>query len=52
MTEDEAKALKSKLYSEADRMHLSGARRDAYVFGALRRAGWRPKRERQETRKG
>lgn len=45
MSEEEAKQLKRKLFSEADLKGLRGPARDAYVYGSMRRAGWRPKRE-------
>lgn len=40
------KALERKLRRLARKMGLRGDRRDAYVYGALRNTGWRPKRER------
>ena len=30
----------------ADKKGLTGKRRDAYIYGAKRRAGWVPRRER------
>lgn len=36
--------LERRLRAEAVRKGLSGKRANAYVFGTLRRAGWRPKR--------
>lgn len=38
------KKLEKKLRAEAVRKGLTGTRANAYVFGSLRRTGWRPKR--------
>ena len=37
------KALEEKLKKEAKKKGLTGAEFDAYVYGALRKAGWVPK---------
>lgn len=39
--------LERKLQAEVNRKHpdWSQDRKDAYVYGALRKTGWRPKRE-------
>ena len=46
MTEQEAKKLKAKLRNEAlEKFPDNKERQDAYIFGTLRRLGWRPKKE-------
>jgi hypothetical protein len=40
------KALERKLKAEARRKHLPKRRAAAYVYGTLRKAGWRPRRRR------
>ena len=40
------KLLELKLRQQARRKGLTGRRRDAYVYGALRRSGWKPRRKR------
>jgi hypothetical protein len=35
-------ALERKLRAQAKRLHLSPERADAYVYGTLRKTGWRP----------
>jgi hypothetical protein len=39
------KKLESKLKREASKKGLKGERNDAYVYGTLRKTGWKPKRE-------
>ena len=39
------KRLEQRLQQEARRKHLTGARRNAYVYGTLRRLGWKPKQK-------
>jgi hypothetical protein len=39
------KALESKLKKEASKKGLKGKRKAAYVYGTLRKTGWKPKRE-------
>ena len=39
------KALEQRLKREASDKGLSGGRADAYVYGTLRKTGWKPKRE-------
>jgi hypothetical protein len=39
------KALETKLKKEAKQKGLKGAKADAYVYGTLRRTGWKPERE-------
>lgn len=35
-----------KLKQIAKKKGITGARKDAFVYGSLRKAGWKPKRER------
>ena len=37
--------LERKLEREASKKGLSGERKDAYVYGTMRKTGWKPKRE-------
>lgn len=39
------KALEKKLMHEASKRGLKGKRRTAYVYGTLRKTGWKPNRE-------
>jgi hypothetical protein len=39
------KALEDKLKKEAVKKGLSGKKEDAYVYGTLRKTGWKPKSE-------
>jgi len=36
--------LERKLEKEADKKGLTGKRKDAYVYGGLRKTGWKPKK--------
>jgi len=40
------KALEEYLKKEALKHHLRGKRFNAYVFGTLRKTGWKPKSQR------
>ena len=40
------KELEDKLKREATKKHLTGKRKNAYIYGALRATGWKPKKER------
>ena len=40
------KELEQKLLAEARTKGLTGKRKNAFVFGTLRKTGWKPKRER------
>lgn len=40
------KAMEKSLKREAKKKGLTGARRDAYIYGTLRKMGWKPKSER------
>ena len=37
------KALERKLEKEADKEGLKGKEKNAYVYGTLRKTGWKPK---------
>lgn len=39
------KKLERELKKQASKRGLSGERRDAYVYGTLRKTGWKPKRK-------
>lgn len=41
------KALERSLKAQAARKGLRGDRKDAYVYGTLRKTGWKPKREKK-----
>jgi hypothetical protein len=41
------KTAERALRAEAGKKGLTGERRDAYVYGTLRKMGWKPKRERR-----
>jgi hypothetical protein len=38
------KKLERKLFREAKKLHLGKVRTNAYVYGTLRKIGWKPKR--------
>ena len=40
-------ALERKLKSEASKKHLKGKSALAYVYGTMRKAGWKPSREKK-----
>ncbi len=39
------KKMEQELKREAEKKGLKGARKDAYVYGTLRKTGWKPSRE-------
>lgn len=41
------KAAENKLRKEAEKKGLKGARKDAYIYGTLRKLGWKPEREKR-----
>ena len=41
------KALEEKLKRQARKKGLKGERADAFVFGTMRRTGWKPSREKK-----
>lgn len=46
ISDADAEKVAESAAAEADKKGLTGKRRDAYIYGAKRRAGWVPKRER------
>jgi len=44
------KALENKLKREAGKKGLKGERADAYIYGTLRKTGWKPTREKKKGR--
>lgn len=42
------KELERKLVREAAKKGLTGERKDAYVYGTMRKMGWKPEREKEE----
>lgn len=42
------KKLEKKLKKEAKRLHLSKEREDAYIYGTLRKTGWKPKKKKSK----
>ncbi len=40
--------LEKKLLKQAKKKHLKGKRLAAYVYGALRKTGWKPSRQRKK----
>lgn len=47
---DMSKALEQKLMRRATSKGLSGERKDAYVYGTMRKTGWVPSREKKMRR--
>lgn len=41
------KKLEQKLLKEAKKKHLSAQKTNAYVYGTLRKTGWKPEREKK-----
>lgn len=41
------KALEKKLKQEAKQKGYTGERADAYVYGTMRKTGWKPAREKK-----
>jgi hypothetical protein len=39
------KALEQQLKRQATQQGLKGDRKDAYVYGTMRKTGWKPQRE-------
>jgi hypothetical protein len=40
--------LERKLTQEADKKHLEGEHRDAFIYGTMRKTGWVPNREKSK----
>ena len=45
------KKLEKQLKKQADKKGLKGKRKDAYVYGTLRKTGWKPKAPKAKKRK-
>jgi len=45
------KALERRLKAQARKQGLKGERADAYVYGTLRKTGWKPEREKRADHK-
>jgi hypothetical protein len=41
------KAMERKLRQRAKKKGLKGKKADAYVYGVMRRTGWKPKKEKK-----
>ena len=41
------KALERKLEKEADKKGLKDGQKDAFVYGTMRKTGWKPEREKK-----
>ena len=41
------KVMERKLKAQAKKRGLKGERADAYVYGTMRKTGWKPKREKK-----
>jgi hypothetical protein len=41
------KAMEKALKKEAEKKGLKGERADKYVYGTMRKAGWKPKKEKK-----
>lgn len=41
------KKMERELKKEAQKRGMSGKRADAFVYGTMRKSGWKPKRERK-----
>lgn len=40
------KALENKLKKQARKKHLTGKKANKYIYGTMRKTGWKPARER------
>jgi hypothetical protein len=45
------KKLEKELKKEAKKKGLKGERADAYVYGTMRKTGWKPEREKDDSKK-
>lgn len=45
--EDKWKKMEAGLEAEADKKGFTGERRRRYIYGAKRKAGWKPSREKK-----
>jgi hypothetical protein len=46
------KAMEAALEHEAAKKGLTGKRRNAYIYGTMRKTGWRPQREKRTAHDG
>ena len=46
------KELEERLEKQARKKHMKGKGKNAYVYGTLRRSGWRPGREMDNSSRG
>lgn len=44
------KKLEAALKKEAEKKGLTGERRDAYIYGGMRKAGWIPSTQKHSTK--
>jgi len=44
------KAMEKALKREAEKKGLTGERKDAYIYGTMRKAGWKPGQEKRGKR--
>jgi hypothetical protein len=42
------KKMEKELKREAKKKGLTGERADAYIYGTMRKTGWKPKREKKK----
>lgn len=45
------KELERKLKREAEKKGLTGERKDAFIYGTMRKMGWKPEREKKSRKK-
>jgi len=45
------KELEQKLQRQAIKRHLTGERKNAYIYGTLRKTGWKPSREKNAIKR-
>lgn len=46
------KKMEKELKKEARKKGLKGERADAYVYGTMRKTGWKPKRKKRQEKIG
>jgi len=44
------KKMEEALKRSANKKGLKGKRRDAYIYGTLRKSGWKPKRRKKKSK--
>lgn len=45
------KKMEKELVKEAKKKGLTGERKDAYVYGTMRKTGWKPEQEKKGKKK-